>query len=72
MAKKTGKRKNVSLNMNINLMHPRDQIVLMIDRIYSSGLTTTSGGNLSIIDDDKDIWITPSAVDKGSLNLTSK
>jgi L-fuculose-phosphate aldolase len=54
-------------NNNFSLMHPRDQIILIIDRIYKKGLTTTSGGNLSIIDEDGKIWITPSAVDKGSL-----
>jgi L-fuculose-phosphate aldolase len=48
-------------------MHPRDQITLVIDRIYKRGLTTTSGGNISIIDENGDIWVTPSAVDKGSL-----
>jgi L-fuculose-phosphate aldolase len=30
-------------------------------------MTTTSGGNISIMDDNGDMWITPSAVDKGSL-----
>ena len=40
---------------------------MMMDRIYKSGLTTTSGGNLSILDDDGDIWITPSGIDKGTL-----
>ncbi|MEK7719276.1 MAG: class II aldolase/adducin family protein, partial [Bacteroidota bacterium] len=49
------------------LMHPRDQITMVIDKIYKSGLTTTSGGNVSIIDDNGDIWVTPSAIDKGSL-----
>ena len=49
------------------LMHPRDQIVLVIGRIYSRGLTTTSGGNISIKDENGDIWVTPSGVDKGSL-----
>lgn len=48
-------------------MHPRDQITMVIDKIYKSGLTTTSGGNVSIIDDHGDIWVTPSAIDKGSL-----
>src|SRR5437870_3802262 len=48
-------------------MHPRDQIVLVICRIYSRGLTTTSGGNISIKDENGDIWVTPSGVDKGSL-----
>jgi len=48
-------------------MHPAEQIVLLINRVYSHGLTTTSGGNLSILDDDGNIWITPSGIDKGSL-----
>lgn len=52
---------------NPELMHPSDQIILIIDRIYKRGLTTTSGGNISIIDESGDIWVTPSAVDKGSL-----
>ncbi len=49
------------------LMHPADQLVFIISRIYKSGMTTTSGGNLSIMDESGDMWITPSAVDKGSL-----
>lgn len=48
-------------------MHPVDQINVIIGRIYRSGMTTTSGGNISIKDENGDIWITPSAVDKGSL-----
>jgi len=53
--------------LNPKLMHPRDQIALVMGRIYHRGLTTTSGGNISIIDDNGDIWISPSAVDKGKL-----
>ena len=53
--------------MEFELLHPADQLVLMMDRIYKGGLTTTSGGNLSILDDDGDIWITPSGIDKGTL-----
>ena len=53
--------------LNVNLMHPVEQINLIISKIYRSGMTTTSGGNISIRDDNGDIWITPSAVDKGSL-----
>ncbi len=52
---------------NFRLMHPRDQIILVIARIYRNGLTTTSGGNLSILDEEGNIWITPASVDKGSL-----
>ncbi|WP_300603959.1 class II aldolase/adducin family protein [Niabella sp.] len=36
-------------------------------RIYDRVLTTTSGGNISIIDEDENIWITPAGVDKGLL-----
>ncbi|HBL77830.1 MAG: aldolase [Bacteroidetes bacterium GWF2_42_66] len=53
--------------LDTQLMHPRDQITMIIDKIYHSGLTTTSGGNVSIIDENGDIWVTPSAIDKGSL-----
>ncbi len=53
--------------LNSAFQHPRDQIVLVIRRIYKHGLTTTSGGNISILDDNGDIWVTPSAIDKGSL-----
>jgi L-fuculose-phosphate aldolase len=48
-------------------MHPRDQITMIIDKIYRSGMTTTSGGNISIIDESGDVWVTPSAIDKGTL-----
>lgn len=53
--------------LDINLMHPVEQINVIIGRIYRSGMTTTSGGNISIRDTNGDIWITPSGVDKGSL-----
>ena len=56
--------------LNFNLMHPADQLVTIMERIYEYGMTTTSGGNLSILDDNGDIWITPSGIDKG--NLTRK
>lgn len=56
--------------MNINLLHPADQLVMMMNRIYNYGMTTTSGGNLSILDDNGDVWITPGSIDKG--NLTRK
>ena len=59
--------KGMDFIMKFDLLHPADQLVMMMDRIYTSGFTTTSGGNLSILDDDGDIWITPSGVDKGTL-----
>lgn len=56
--------------MDMTFMHPADQLVMMMNRIYSYGMTTTSGGNLSILDENGDVWITPGSVDKG--NLTRK
>jgi L-fuculose-phosphate aldolase len=50
-----------------NYLHPRDEIMRTMERIYRYRMTTTSGGNLSIRDDAGDIWITPARVDKGSL-----
>lgn len=58
------------MSTKINLEHPRDQITTIISRIYKRGMTTTSGGNISIIDDNGDIWVTPSAIDKGSLRAS--
>ncbi|HAR39648.1 MAG: aldolase [Bacteroidetes bacterium GWD2_45_23] len=55
--------------LDVNLMHPVEQINVIIGRIYKSGMTTTSGGNISIRDKNGDIWITPSGVDKGSLTV---
>jgi len=53
--------------MNRHLLHPRDEIMHTMERIYRYRMTTTSGGNLSIREPNGDIWITPARVDKGSL-----
>lgn len=53
--------------MNFQLLHPRNQLVAIMNRIYHNGMTTLSGGNLSIKDSSGDIWITPSGIDKGTL-----
>jgi L-fuculose-phosphate aldolase len=53
--------------MKFELLHPADQLIMIMERIYDYGMTTTSGGNLSILDENGDIWITPGGVDKGSL-----
>lgn len=53
--------------MHFQALHPSEQLLLMMQRIYHHGMTTTSGGNLSIKDENGDIWITPAGVDKGSL-----
>ncbi len=54
--------------MNFTYLHPREQIVSIMKRIYRGEMTTLSGGNLSILDEHGDIWITPAGVDKGRLS----
>lgn len=53
--------------MDFSMLPPRHQLTDMLTRIYQQGLTTTSGGNLSILDANGDLWITPAGVDKGAL-----
>lgn len=45
----------------------RDEVLATMNRVYSRALTTTSGGNISGIDEDGNVWITPSGIDKGTL-----
>jgi len=52
---------------NFSLMHPRDRLVEIMQRIYDYSMTTTSGGDLSLLDSDGDMWITPAGIDKGTL-----
>lgn len=54
--------------MRLDFMHPADLLVTYMTRIYTNGLTTASGGNLSILDSNGHIWITPTRMDKGILN----
>lgn len=53
--------------MSNKFSHPSYQIADTLRLIYQSGLTTTSGGNISMRGDNGNIWITPGAVDKGAL-----
>jgi L-fuculose-phosphate aldolase len=53
---------------SLSLLHPRDQIAAIMERIYDHEMTTTSGGNISVRDENGDVWITPARVDKGSLH----
>ena len=49
------------------MLHPADQIVMIMNRLYYYGMTPTTGGNLSIKDSDGVVWISPSSIDKGNL-----
>ena len=53
--------------MRFRLMHPADKIVTIMNRLYYHGMTTSTGGNLSVRDSDGNVWISPSGVDKGGL-----
>ena len=46
---------------------PAEQIAAVMRRVYDRGLTTASGGNISMLAENGDIWITPKGYDKGSL-----
>jgi L-fuculose-phosphate aldolase len=46
---------------------PGEQISEMMKRIWHAGMTTASGGNISVRDSEGNIWTTPKGIDKGSL-----
>jgi L-fuculose-phosphate aldolase len=48
-------------------LHPREELVATMARIYARRMTTTSGGNLSLREPEDGLWITPARVDKGAL-----
>jgi len=56
--------------MRLTNLHPAEQLTQIMDRVYRQGLTTASGGNISILDDNGDIWITPKATDKGEMKAS--
>ena len=53
----------------LSYLHPREEILRAMERIYRYRMTTTSGGNLSIREENGDVWITPARIDKGGLGL---
>ena len=57
------------MTMDIRKLTVKEQVLLAMQRVYSGALTTTSGGNISAIDERGHIFITPSGIDKGSLSI---
>lgn len=51
----------------LNYKQERKEVARFMRRLYRQGLTTTSGGNLSLRTRDDIILITPSATDKGRM-----
>src|SRR5215469_5755203 len=60
-------RSNPDMPTVASYLHPRDEILQSMERIYRYRMTTTSGGNLSIQEAPGDLWITPARLDKGAL-----
>lgn len=56
--------------MKITDKKPAEQVLDIINRVYYNHLTTVSGGNISMKDDEGNIYITPSSIDKGSLKIS--
>ncbi len=53
--------------MQTKWMHPADLVCCVMKRIYDRNLTTLTGGNLSVMDSEGVMWITPTGIDKGNL-----
>ena len=45
--------------MKFFTLSPAEQIASVMRRVYDRGLTTATGGNISILDENGNIWITP-------------
>ena len=60
-------RGNGDKHMKLLNMTPAEKIAFFMTRLYDNKLTTTSGGNLSIMDENGTMWISPSGVDKAHL-----
>jgi L-fuculose-phosphate aldolase len=50
-----------------NYKEERKEVAMFMRRLYRQGLTTTSGGNISLKISDDIVLITPSATDKGRM-----
>ncbi|MBR4422466.1 MAG: class II aldolase/adducin family protein [Erysipelotrichaceae bacterium] len=53
--------------MKVKYVHPADQIVDAMSRVYARDMTTITGGNISLRDENGDTWISPTRLDKASL-----
>lgn len=59
---------NIQSTNNIKFL-PNDILISRyMRRLYGQGMTTTSGGNISIRAGEDEVWISPSGIDKGDLN----
>lgn len=45
-----------------DITHPSDRLIAAMERLFSYRMTTTSGGNLSSLDEEGSSWITQSMI----------
>lgn len=57
----------IAPTISLRSLPPREQLSAVMTRIYDEWLTTPSGGNLSMLDTDGGLLVTPSQIDKGRL-----
>lgn len=53
--------------MQFQKSHPAEIISSIMRRVYTQGMTTTSGGNLTQREKDGSIWVTPTRMDKSKM-----
>ncbi len=53
--------------MSKNVVQMKNDVAYFMRRLYHQGLTTTSGGNISVKLDGRTVLMTPSALDKGRM-----
>eukprot|EP01083_Nonionella_stella_P237045 831944_1 len=55
---------NIMASLEESLLPPKERLVSCLARLYKHCLTTTTGGNISLVDEDGVLYITPSGGDK--------
>lgn len=54
-------------HMEFELRQSAEQLCIIMERIYDMDLTSLTGGNVSLMDDEGIMWVTPTSIDKKSL-----
>ena len=49
------------------MLHPAEELCRIMERIYDVEMTSLTGGNASIMDNEGVMWVTPTSIDKKSL-----
>lgn len=60
------------METTLKYKNERKEVASFMRRLYERGLTTTSGGNISMRISDDIVVITPSATDKGRMKWKTR